>query len=1232
MFCLSILLSILAIVVLSQGVTALTLDQTSVGRFGAGKKVTPNIATQNLLVWHVRNTGRRIDVSLYDHKTNTLSLGECGFPLSDEQSPQNSVRDISWTGLTNRYELDNTTLDISESLLTPALWFHTTGNRLALFHGSAKSTVSLIAAPAVTGMTANNVKQGMEFSTKQSLAKPWFLLVVGTKVNRFPVLCLTTHEPTRIVQEDGGITVEWSAGTTGNELGILPLYGCRPDVTPRVDSWQQGIPDEVTQRADILAMRFMYLPTGMKETYRVTDQEVEITDTITSRPIIDDWGWYKRTKGFVLIPPALANARHYGYPVSYRQQIVNLDYSLFLSSLSFAPDTSKLTFSLPRPRIHETLLTPVFDSSLTKFFPKETLQTIQDYNDYVIQTYSGPRYQAYEGSAIGEARALAAEYPNSLLMNKKAQQVFRDWADWAIREKLYNRKACYDVRSEAINNRRFLLDNYRFGGDYIDAGWFGYDLMAMWARAHYGDKWSEVQKHWQLIKQLFYGWTWTYTDYATMYDPLGFNAEVGGDKIYGDNMATLAGHYACTRMAYHLGDREMLQDGLYVLSRDLVARFNRMNVYAYTRSCGFDVEVNAMVSDMWDGPNAPFTSDYTPPDSRRWRVGDIVDYGEYGRGLWYFTGSFLEPVTPATIALIQTAKMKERVAETQRIIEKRYPRWYAAPDWGEIANYQIYLRGALFHESPVKLRYYFDYENAFGHGTWMANAWHANAFSGIILSSFYGLEYQNGYSIHIKRGKKWLPAADAVEVNVLRGQEPQPVLILLNMTPSPLQAAIKFDLSRFGVALKPTVCDLKRKVTISQDTTGKYRIILSPGVNTFALGKRVTPSTALEIDAPKVLAVTTYSKHVFDIKLRNNNRVSQTLSLSAKALAIPENARNPFVLQPGQKISIPCSYTAPSRSTVPFRVGFTIRTNNQEIKRQIEICLLPALITILETNAPGIVRGPEIGTIHAIIHSRSNRNEQVIVRCQLDGKSIASVPLTIQSHTRQLVDIPLKTDAASGVYTLSVLVSGERMETQRWSQKVVYFSQPLAGKTEAVTLYTFNRDTEGWQMPDWPNGNRDPNGVLYKPKQVGYPTATDENNKSALYVPVNLVSGKPSQAFVGTAPGTDWSLIDAISVDVYLPKDAPQGLDATLYFMGNGWQWMLQKKDYILRPGEWTRIEAPLAGFQTDDAWDKTEQEIKAALTNVIEFGVRISNGKDGSSAYLGPVYLTRFRVQVNAE
>lgn len=178
---------------------------------------------------------------------------------------------------------------------------------------------------------------------------------------------------------------------------------------------------------------------------------------------------------------------------------------------------------------------------------------------------------------------------------------------------------------------------------------------------------------------------------------------------------------------------------------------------------------------------------------------------------------------------------------------------------------------------------------------------------------------------------------------------------------------------------------------------------------------------------------------------------------------------------------------------------------------------------------------------------------------------------------------------------------------------------PDISHSKEVVLYSFEKDPQGWEMPDW---------TLTKNEYVGRQISVSEFNSSdgkyALEFDVEFSNSPQWEgAFIERiCDVTDWSPFSYLSVDIFLPKNSPQGLRARVILtVGEGWKWTEANKAYPLTPGEWTVIKLDLTSNSM--SWRKFIDD--SFRSDIRKMGVRIeSNGK---IAYKGPVYVDNVKL-----
>ncbi|MFH1552460.1 MAG: hypothetical protein ABID83_02320 [Candidatus Omnitrophota bacterium] len=167
------------------------------------------------------------------------------------------------------------------------------------------------------------------------------------------------------------------------------------------------------------------------------------------------------------------------------------------------------------------------------------------------------------------------------------------------------------------------------------------------------------------------------------------------------------------------------------------------------------------------------------------------------------------------------------------------------------------------------------------------------------------------------------------------------------------------------------------------------------------------------------------------------------------------------------------------------------------------------------------------------------------------------------------------------------------------------------------TIYDFEENDEGWGIPAW---------ALYQEDHIATSLETSDNIAN---------SGNKSLKLYAEFPGGNWTAAiaeieqylnlgnyDAISVDIYLPEEAPTGLRGKIILtVGENWKFTEMARSIRLDPGKWTTITAKITDDSTD--WKRTKVD-EAFKTDVRKIAVRIESNKP---AYSGPIYIDNFKV-----
>ena len=176
----------------------------------------------------------------------------------------------------------------------------------------------------------------------------------------------------------------------------------------------------------------------------------------------------------------------------------------------------------------------------------------------------------------------------------------------------------------------------------------------------------------------------------------------------------------------------------------------------------------------------------------------------------------------------------------------------------------------------------------------------------------------------------------------------------------------------------------------------------------------------------------------------------------------------------------------------------------------------------------------------------------------------------------------------------------------------------VAGAADGKVLFGFEKDAQGWGIPDW---------ALEKPDMVGREIVVAKEGvtegKQALALVVDFPGGKWNGALAEVEEYFDWTPYHALTVDVSLPAEAPAGLKAKLILtVGEEWTWTEMRRSIQLTPGQTTTITVSLAPGSED--WKRTVVD-ENFRKDVRKLAVRLESNKP---AYQGKFYLDNVRLE----
>ena len=169
-----------------------------------------------------------------------------------------------------------------------------------------------------------------------------------------------------------------------------------------------------------------------------------------------------------------------------------------------------------------------------------------------------------------------------------------------------------------------------------------------------------------------------------------------------------------------------------------------------------------------------------------------------------------------------------------------------------------------------------------------------------------------------------------------------------------------------------------------------------------------------------------------------------------------------------------------------------------------------------------------------------------------------------------------------------------------------------------VVLFGFEKDTDGWRIPDWALEKEDSIA-----REIAVSSDWASEGKKSLAVSCEFLDKKWSGAYVEIEDYYDWAPYGKIVADVYIPKDAPAGLKGKIILtVGEDWKWVEMGKTIPLTPGQVTTITADLRPGSKD--WKNTVVD-DSFRKDVRKVGVRV---EDNRTAWKGKIYIDNIRVE----
>lgn len=173
-------------------------------------------------------------------------------------------------------------------------------------------------------------------------------------------------------------------------------------------------------------------------------------------------------------------------------------------------------------------------------------------------------------------------------------------------------------------------------------------------------------------------------------------------------------------------------------------------------------------------------------------------------------------------------------------------------------------------------------------------------------------------------------------------------------------------------------------------------------------------------------------------------------------------------------------------------------------------------------------------------------------------------------------------------------------------------------QTTELVIYDFENGLDEWSIPDWAQTSAD-----YVGKSLTASVDFVANGKGSLQLLAEFPGGKWTGAYIERQMYvTDWTPYGSLSVDVYLPYNAPKGLQGRLILtVGEKWEWTEMNRPIELKPEQWTTITANLKPGSQDWKFFPSDSFRK----DIRKIGLRIESDKQ--PAYTGSVFIDYMRL-----
>jgi len=171
--------------------------------------------------------------------------------------------------------------------------------------------------------------------------------------------------------------------------------------------------------------------------------------------------------------------------------------------------------------------------------------------------------------------------------------------------------------------------------------------------------------------------------------------------------------------------------------------------------------------------------------------------------------------------------------------------------------------------------------------------------------------------------------------------------------------------------------------------------------------------------------------------------------------------------------------------------------------------------------------------------------------------------------------------------------------------------------TEERVYYDFETDLNGWEIPIWAQGKKD-----YVAGSAAVSAEAASHGNTSMKIMADFPGGFWTAALVEIQQYLNMSPYRVISVDIYLPEGAPEGLKAKMVLtVGNNWKFVEMSRSVPLAAGKWVTLTANIEPGSYD--WKRVVPDEEFA-GDIRKIAIRVESNRQPK--YAGPIYIDNIR------